>query len=278
MRWRGLGAFLLTAAASAGTPMLVRADPVQILAAGSLRGVVTDLAAAANAVSIEIRSDFGGSGLLRERIEKGEKADLFLSADLASPRKLQALGRTALPVVAFARNRMCVVSRRSAGVTEKNLVDRLLATGVRVKTSAPIADPSGDYAWTIFDRIEAARPGAGAKLKEKAQANMTVTAPSSAPGQSAAAALFAADLIDMSITYCSASVDLEKEIPGLASIEVPPELDPHPMYGIAVLSDRPEVLRLAVFLLSEEGQALVARNGLVPLSATDGPQTPLTPR
>jgi len=277
MRW-GLRAFFLTAAASAGTPMLVRADPVQILAAGSLRGVVTDLAAAANAVSIEIRSDFGGSGLLRERIEKGEKADLFLSADLASPRKLQALGRTALPVVAFARNRMCVVSRRSAGVTEKNLVDRLLATGVRVKTSAPIADPSGDYAWTIFDRIEAARPGAGAKLKEKAQANMTVTAPSSAPGQSAAAALFAADLVDMSITYCSASVDLEKEIPGLASIEVPPELDPHPMYGIAVLSDRPEVLRLAVFLLSEEGQALVARNGLVPLSATARPQTPSTAR
>src|SRR4029079_2250376 len=278
MRWRGLGAFLLTAAASAGTPMLVRADPVQILAAGSLRGVVTDLAVAANAVSIEIRSDFGGSGLLRERIEKGEKADLFLSADLASPRKLQALGRTALPVGAFARNRMCVVSRRSAGVTEKNLVDRLLATGVRVKTSAPIADPSGDYAWTIFDRIEAARPGAGAKRKEKAQANMTLTAPSSAPGQSAAAALFAADLGDMSITYCSASVDLEKEIPGLASIEVPPELDPHPMYGIAVLSDRPEVLRLAVFLLSEEGQALVARNGLVPLSATARPQTPSTAR
>jgi len=278
MRWRGLGAFLLTAAASAGTPMLVRADPVQILAAGSLRGVVTDLAAAANAVSIEIRSDFGGSGLLRERIEKGEKADLFLSADKNKLGKLQALGRTALPVVVFARNRMCVVSRRSAGVTEKNLVDRLLATGVRVKTSAPIADPSGDYAWTIFDRIEAARPGAGAKLKEKAQANMTVTAPSSAPGQSAAAALFAADLVDMSITYCSASVDLEKEIPGLASIEVPPELDPHPMYGIAVLSDRPEVLRLAVFLLSEEGQALVARNGLVPLSATARPQTPSTAR
>ena len=110
MRWRGLGAFLLTAAASAGTPMLVRADPVQILAAGSLRGVVTDLAAAANAVSIEIRSDFGGSGLLRERIEKGEKADLFLSADLASPRKLQALGRTVLPVVVFARNRMMTLN------------------------------------------------------------------------------------------------------------------------------------------------------------------------
>jgi molybdate transport system substrate-binding protein len=265
---------LLIAAASAAMPTLVWADPVVVLAAGSLRGVVNDLAAAGKAMSVDVRSDFGGSGLLRERIETGEKADLFLSADLASPRKLQALGRTVLPVVVFARNRMCVVSRRSAGVTQTNLVDRLLANGVRVKTSAPIADPSGDYAWTIFDRIEAARPGAGAKLKEKAEANMTVTAPSTAPGQSAAAALFAAKLIDMSITYCSASAGLEKEIPDLVSIEVPPALDPHPLYGLAVLSDRPEVLRLAVLLLSEEGQALIARNGLVPLSATNRPQKP----
>jgi ABC-type molybdate transport system substrate-binding protein len=273
MRTSGIS-FLLIAVASAVAPTLARADPVQILAAGSLRGVVNDLAAAAKAVSIEVRSDFGGSGLLRERIEKGEKADLFLSADLGHPRKLQALRRTVLPVVAFARNRMCVVSRRSAGVTQQNLVDRLLVKDVRVKTSTPVADPSGDYAWAIFDRIDAARPGAGAKLKEKAQANMNTTAPSTAPGQSAAAALFAANLVDLSITYCSASASLEKEIPDLGSIEVPPALDPHPMYGLAVLSDRPEVLRLAILLLSEEGQALVARNGLVPLSATDPPPKP----
>src|SRR6478735_9927679 len=210
MRATGVGAlFLLIALASAATPIVAQADPVQVLAAGSLRGVVSDLAAAGHAMSVEVRSDFGGSGLLRERIEKGEKADLFLSADLASPRKLQALGRTVLPVVAFARNRMCVVSPRSAGVTQNNLVERLLAKGVRVKTSAPIADPSGDYAWTIFDRIDAARPGVGAKLKEKAQANMTATATPTVPGQSAAAALFAANLIDMSITYCSASASLE---------------------------------------------------------------------
>jgi len=145
----------------------------------------------------------------------------------------------------------------------------LLAEGVRVKTSAPVADPSGDYAWAIFDRIDAARPGTGAKLKEKAQANMTTTAPSPAAGMSAAAALFAANLIDVSITYCSASAGLEKEIPDLASIEVPPALDPHPMYGLAVLSDRPEVLRAAVLLLSEVGQALIARNGLLPVSGTD---------
>jgi molybdate transport system substrate-binding protein len=274
MRVTVIGAsFLLMAVANAATPALVRAEPVEIFAAGSLRGAVGDLAAACKTLGIEVRSDFGGSGLLRERIEKGEKADLFLSADLRSPRKLQALGRTVLPVVVFARNRMCVVSRRSAGVTQQNLVDRLLANGVRVKTSTPIADPAGDYAWAIFDRIEAARHGAGAKLKERAQANMNTTA-ATAPGQSAAAALFAANLIDVSITYCSASASLENEISDLVSIEVPPALDPHPMYGLAVLSDRPEVLRVAVLLLSEEGQALIARNGLVPLSATDPPAKP----
>lgn len=270
MRATGLAALLLTIAlSSAAAPALVHADPVEVLAAGSLRGVVSDLAAAAEAMSIEVTSDFGGSGLLRERIEKGAKADLLLSADLSSPRKLEALGRTVLPVIAFARNRMCVVSRRSAGVTQQNLVDRLLADGVRVKTSQPIADPSGDYAWAIFDRIEAGRPGAGARLKTKAQASMTATAPSAAPGQSAAAALFAASLIDISITYCSASTALEKEIPDLVSLEVPSALDPNPTYGLAVLSERPEVLRLALLLLSEKGQALIARNGLVPMSATE---------
>ena len=275
MRATGVGAsFLLMAVVSAATPTLARAEPVEILAAGSLRGVVSDLAAAGKAAGIEVRSDFGGSGLLRERIEKGEKADLFLSADLGHPRKLLALGRTVLPVVVFARNRMCVVSRKSAGVTPQNLVDRLLAKGVRVKTSTPIADPAGDYAWAIFDRIEASRPGAGVKLKEKAQASMNATAPATVPGRSAAAALFAANLVDMSITYCSASASLEKEIPELVTIDVPPALDPHPMYGLAVLSDRPEVLRLAVLLLSEEGQALVARNGLVPVIATDPPPKP----
>jgi len=50
-------------------------------------------------------------------------------------------------------------------------------------------------------------------------------------------------------------------------------LDPHPVYGIAVLSDKPAALRLALFLLSEKGQALVEKNGLVPLlDALPGPR------
>jgi molybdate transport system substrate-binding protein len=242
------------------------AEPVKVLAAGSLRGVVTDLAQEAKeSLGIQLEPDFGGSGLLRERIEKGEKADLFLSADVGSPEKLANAGRTAVPAVPFGRNRMCIVSRKSAGVTEKNLVKRLLATDVRLKTSTPVADPAGDYAWSIFDRIENTQAGAGAALKEKARPLMKLTVPT-AQGQSMAAALFAGNKIDVSITYCSGAGGLLKEVPGLTSFEIPPQFDPHPVYGAAVLSDRPETLRLALFLLSEKGQAILARNGLVPLA------------
>jgi ABC-type molybdate transport system substrate-binding protein len=244
---------------------------VEIYSAGSLRGVVGDLTqAAASSFDTEVKATFGGSGSLRERIEKGEKPDLFLSADVGSPRKLQTQGRTVVPVIAFARNRMCIVSPRSANVTPGNLIDRLLAKGVRVKTSTPIADPSGDYAWAIFDRIDAVRPGAGATLKDKAQSLLGVTATPASATQSAAAALFASKQIDVSITYCSGFPALEKEVPELTSFPVPPNLDPHPLYGVAVLSDKPQALRLALFLLSEQGQAIIAKAGLVPVTEPAG--------
>src|SRR5580658_7989096 len=136
-----LGLWILAAASPAAQP-----EPLVIYAAGSLRGVVTELAAEAGPVlGVDVQPSFGGSGSMRERIEKGEAADLLMSADLASPRKLEAQGRTTVPIIAFARNRMCIVSRRSAGITAANLIDRMLADGVRLKTSTPIVDPSGDY-------------------------------------------------------------------------------------------------------------------------------------
>ena len=46
---------------------------------------------------------------------------------------------------------------------------------------------------------------------------------------------------------------------------MPPQLDPHPLYGMAVLSAKPEALRLALYLLSDKGQAIVAAAGLVPV-------------
>jgi ABC-type molybdate transport system substrate-binding protein len=106
---------LISSATAAG---MAHAQPVEIFAAGSLRGVVTELAKEmASDYNIEVKPSFGGSGSMRERIEKGEKADLLLSADLGSPRQLESQGRTTIPTTPFARNRMCIMSRlqRSGG-------------------------------------------------------------------------------------------------------------------------------------------------------------------
>jgi len=268
MRLKLLALAALASAAAHPYPVTAAAQTVEVFSAGSLRAVWTEVAAQAGPqLDIGVKLTFGGSGLLRERIEKGEKPDLFTSADLGSPRRLESAGRTAVPVVAFARNRMCIVSRRAAHVSATNLIQRMLAKNVRLKTSMPIADPSGDYAWAIFDRIEAQHPGSGARLKQKAQAQMDVHATAAKPGQSPIAALFESHQVDMSITYCSGVADLEKDAPDLASLPVPAELDPHPVYGLAVLSTQPAALRLALFLLSEKGQAIIEHAGLVPITA-----------
>ncbi len=54
-------------------------------------------------------------------------------------------------------------------------------------------------------------------------------------------------------------------MPGLISMPVPDALEVGPVYGMAVLSDRPEAARLALFMVSEKGQAILARGGLLPL-------------
>lgn len=242
-----------------------KAETVDIYAAGSLRSVLAGLAPKASAMGIELKPVFGGSGDLRDRIERGARPDLLLSADMASPRRLAATGRAIEPAIAFARNRLCLVARKSLGLTPNDLVSGLLAKGLRIKTSKPIADPSGDYAMAMFDLMDAAHPGAGKILRGSAERQMAASAPS-APGQSTTAALFLTHGIDVAVTYCSASGDLTKETQDLVSIAVPPAFDPKPVFGMALLSTNPAAARLSLLLLSETGQAVVAAAGLHPLT------------
>ena len=55
---------------------------------------------------------FGPSGLLRDRIEHGEAADILASADMAQPRRLAHAGQ---PVILFTRNRLCALGREALG-------------------------------------------------------------------------------------------------------------------------------------------------------------------
>jgi ABC-type molybdate transport system substrate-binding protein len=50
------------------------------------------------------------------------------------------------------------------GLTTANFLDRLIDPAVKLGTSTPKADPSGDYAWAMFRRADAVRPGATRSL------------------------------------------------------------------------------------------------------------------
>ena len=167
---------------------------------------------------------FGGSGLLRERIEKGEKADLFLSADLGSPRKLAADAKTVVPAIAFSRNRMCVVSRSRPRVTAANLVDRCSPKARLENLNTRSRDPAGDYAWSIFDRIEALRARCGRRPQGESTGDDECHGSACQPGSKCCRGAVPSNKIDVSITYCSAAAALEKDMPGLDSMQMPAQV------------------------------------------------------
>ena len=88
------------------------AQEVRLYAAGSLRGALTELGQVfQRETGVAVEGTFGASGLLRERIEQGEPAEVFASANMEHPRALEKAGRGG-PVRLFARNQLCALVRR----------------------------------------------------------------------------------------------------------------------------------------------------------------------
>ena len=239
-------------------------DPIRVYAAGSLSGAMQRLIAASGLPAGSVAPPvFGPAGTLRTRLQSGESADLFASADLAQARAVAGDGALVVP---FARNRLCVVAPERLGLTADNLLDRLLSPDVRLATSTPVADPGGDYARAAFARAEALHPGAEAALVAKSL--MLLGGPGTmAPvaGHSPAASIFLGNHADALLYYCSGAAGLVRDVPGLVALPIPESWAVQPVYGMAVLSARPEAAQLALFMVSERGQAILAGAGLLPL-------------
>jgi len=187
---------------------------------------------------------------------------------MGQPRRLADAGH-GTPVVLFARNRMCALGRGGLGLTQANLLDRLLDPAVKLATSTPVADPGGDYALAVFARAEQVHPGAKATLEGKAQ--QLVGGPSMAPlvpGQGPSEGVFLSGRADVMLGYCSGADTLRRAVPDIAAVPLPPELEVGPEYGMTVLSDSPAAARFALFVMSELGQAILARHGLIPVALT----------
>ena len=243
------------------------ADPIRVYAAGSLSTVLKQLiAASGRPEGAVVAPVFGPAGALRQRLPSGEFADLFASTDLSQPRALA--GNTAIPIVPFARNRMCVLAKDSTGLTADTLLDRMLSPALRLATSTPGVDPGGDYALAVFDRAEVLHPGARATLVAKSL--LLLGGPATmvpSPGHSTAALILLTGQTDAVLYYRGGAAAAAQEASGLVSIPLPDSLEVGPLYGLAVLSGRAEAAQLALFMVSERGQAILAQGGPLPLVA-----------
>lgn len=266
-RRHALQAMLLTA-----LPSLSRAqgNALTVFAAGSLRGALTLIGAdfEAKPDGAKVNFVFGASGLLRDRLQNGERADVFASANMDHPRALASAGK-AQPVQAFARNAMCALAAAGFDLRGKTLAERLLDADVKVGTSTPKADPSGDYAFEMFERIEksgAAPAGAADRLKAKAlQLTGGPNSPAPPADRNVYGALIGTGQADVFITYCTNAAIARKEVPQLQSLPVPEAINVSASYGLVMLEPASEgARRFVAFVLGASGQRRLAEFGFLP--------------
>jgi ABC-type molybdate transport system substrate-binding protein len=179
----------------------------------------------------------------------------------------QALARAgkAGPVVLFARNRLCLLARPGLRPTPATALDLMLDPALKLGTSTPRADPSGDYARALFAKAEAVRPGSRGALERKA---LTLTggpdSPAAPPGRSIYGHLIESGAADLFLTYCTNARGAVAQVAGAGVGELPPALDIGADYGLTVLADAPaEAYRFALFILSAPAQEIMARHGFV---------------
>lgn len=250
--------------------------PFTVLAAGSLKPALQRIArdfVAAEPGAARPVLGFGASGLLKDRLMAGEPAEVFASANLAHPQALHAAGRAG-PVRCFTANGLCVLARSGLGLTPATLVDRLLDPALRIGTSTPGADPSGDYAWALFDRIDAqpGRAGSGARLKAKALALTGGPAhPRPAADGNVYAALLAEGRAEVFLTYRSNARLAQAEQPQLDLVELPEALQLRADYGLVQLHGAsPAAARFVEHLCGPAGQAVLQSLGFLPPGAGPG--------
>lgn len=239
--------------------------PLRVFAAGSLTGAFTALADQFSKQSgIPLSLSFGPAGLLLARIEQGEAADVFASANMEHPQKLANQGKASAPVV-FTRNKLCAVARPDLQLTPANFLKTLLDPQVRFGTSTPKADPGGDYTWMMFDKAGAVVADADQTLKAKAKQLVGgKDSPTVPAGQDAVKYFIAQKQVDAFIGYCSSRQTTPD--PELTKIVLPPELSVAADYGLSVLPrDGQQVsvnaYRFALFLLTPAAQQTLAAYG-----------------
>ena len=254
------------AAATFGVSKPASADSERLFAAGSLRDAfVLLIAAYKEKTGVRFEPLFGPSGKLREQIQRGDVPAVFASAAIEHTDALASTGILRESKV-LARNQLCVLGAPGVVLNADKLLDTLLDPAIRVGTSTPGADPSGDYTWKFFRNADKVRPGAFAALDAKA---LQLTGRDVDPQQQDspyASILRKGGTADVFISYCTNATAAARHDPGLTWVRIPNELNVGAVYGIgAATNASPAGAGFVQFVLGDQGRDILARLGF------DGP-------
>jgi ABC-type molybdate transport system substrate-binding protein len=249
------------------------AAEIRVMAAGSLKDAFTAIFADyTKQYGSSFTPVWGPSGVLRERLQKGEAFDIFASAALPHAQALTEAGVSG-PSILFARNALCIVTDAGSPLDSGNLIETLLKPDIKIGTSTPVSDPAGDYTWEMFHRIDATRSGAFKILSEKAQ-QLFGGATTTTPVNGRPRLLVALDdhQIDLFIYYCSGAREIIKASSNYKLVELPAELSVGPEYGLTVSRKAsPDAADFAMYLLSPQGQASLKAFGFIPVALPAAP-------
>lgn len=205
---------------------------------------------------------YAPSGLLRKAIEDGDQPDVFASANMKHPEKLASDGWGS-PVVLFARNQLCAIAQPNIKVTPDNLLSTLMDKKIRVGTSTPKADPSGDYAWELFQKADTVKKGSFSALSTKAlQLTGGENSQKAPEGLNQYGWVMSENKADIFLTYCTNAVLAKKQVKSLNIIAIPESLSVGADYGLIVKGDAQNTAwQFAMYILSPEGQRIMKKYG-----------------
>lgn len=250
----------------------IQAFAVSLYGAGSLKNALTEVAGSfTKKTGIPVTTTFNSSGILAQQIQdelaKGMKsADVFASADIGNAQKLYDKGLSN-PVVNFTSNRLVAVVKPGLSVTPENLLEFLLNPNIKVGTSTPIKDPAGDYAFQVFNKADQVKPGSSQILKDKALQLVggNPNEPVLPKGENNLIYfLKKTQMADIFLSYYTSGKAAQALANGndLQLVDLPNYLATKADYGLTVLKNTdPDSKKLAAYILSPKGQAILAKNG-----------------
>ena len=238
------------------------ADRLIVFAAASLTDPFQELAAQFEAANsgVDVVFNFAGSQQLAQQLAQGAAVDLFASANDYQMSAAIDAGRVISGTQrVFAGNKLVVITPVGSP-TSLNTLQDLATPGVKIVLAARNV-PVGDYA-LMFLRKAATSSQFGADYDQAVLANVV----SYEENVKAVLSKVVLGEADAGVVYSSdvPPALLDK----VQRIEIPERLNALATYPIAIVADAPNsalAQRFLKFVLSPEGQAVLAHYGLIPV-------------